>query len=201
MFYLGQNILVEFKIWERGNIDINAFEKDLMKNLQIALCDVLLEYRLFCSPICSIPKHLQSSVHSSRRESMAHRASFSHPRGSVHSSCSSNATTPKLSKAHMPLKKFFSEPTTPSDINSQLLAPEKTTKTQDDLSLISESPRGSFPKDYVSGMELNVEEVEKRNINSQLNQQKRESSPGILKKKISRYIIFGLLKFHSVTVW
>ena len=78
----------------------------------------------------------------------------------------------------MPLKKFYSEPTTPSDMHTDHI-PDNKMRVQDDLSLISESPKGSFPKDYV-GLEHSPEEIEKKVI------AKRESSPGVFKKKISR---------------
>lgn len=173
-----RNILIQFKIWERGNIEMDNFEKDLLNCVKHALCDVFLEYHLFCTPLCHIPKPLQSSVHSSRRESIVRRSSFTHLRQSVHSSGSSAATTPKLIKPHANLKKFFSEPTTPNDMRSE----SPGLKIKDDLSLVAESPK-SLPRDYNTAVEISPEEIEKRRYS--LMEQRRQS-PVVAKKKMSR---------------
>lgn len=186
IYFIGRNILIQFKIWERGNIEMDNFEKDLLNCVKHALCDVFLEYHLFCTPLCHIPKPLQSSVHSSRRESIVRRSSFTHLRQSVHSSGSSAATTPKLIKPHANLKKFFSEPTTPNDMRSE----SPGIKVKDDLSLVAESPK-SLPRDYNTAVEISPEEIEKRRYS--LMEQRRQS-PVVAKKKMSRYKLYWFIK-------
>ena len=165
--------MIEFNIWERGNIDVPEVEKTLIQNTKYALSDVFLEFHLFCTPICFIPKNLQSSVHSSRRGSIVQRSVQNSVRHHTHSSSSSSVTTPKTIKTLTGSCKFFSEPTTPNDTRSET----PTSKVKDDLSLISESPLQK------ASVEISPEEIEKRR--RCMTEMKRES-PFAPLKKISR---------------
>ncbi|KAK3579120.1 hypothetical protein CHS0354_022140 [Potamilus streckersoni] len=55
----GPTALIQFRIWERGSIDITVLKEKLIGALRHALCDVVIEYYLLTAPICEIPHHLQ----------------------------------------------------------------------------------------------------------------------------------------------
>lgn len=173
--------MIEFSIWERGDIDIDTFEETLLSSLKHSLCDAFLEFQLFSTPICFVPKLLQTSIHSSRRDSFAQQRCH-YVRHNTHSSSSSSVTTtPKNVK---PLtsgstKKFFSEPTTPNDL--KIINDSNQSKTKDDLSFISESPSKSK-------VEITPEEIDKRRKN--ILDLKRESPFSPLRKQ-SRYTLYS----------
>ncbi len=52
----GPPVLVQFNIWERGDVDNPALTEQLQLAMRHALCDVITEYRLLTAPVCEPPQ-------------------------------------------------------------------------------------------------------------------------------------------------
>ena len=57
--FLGPTALVQFHIWECGDLEKSVLKDKLIQSLKHALCDVMMEYYVLTAPICEIPKRLQ----------------------------------------------------------------------------------------------------------------------------------------------
>ncbi|XP_065662266.1 KICSTOR complex protein SZT2 isoform X3 [Hydra vulgaris] len=136
-----KNVMIQFSIWERGNINKEMLIKSLITNTRYALSDVYIEYDLLCTPICFVPLTLQQSFQCSRRHSLVHPETCCSPH--IRQGTSSTSTTPQFGKKQMVLRKFLSEPTTPCE-------------NQPNKDEIKDAPEsyGSF--------EINVNDAEKR---------------------------------------
>lgn len=173
--FIVRNTLIQINIWQKGEINIESLEEDLLKNLRNALYDVFLEFFLLCTPLCDIPQPLQLSYSSSRELiTTNHRSSFSHVRSSAQSSNSSSAATPKFGK---PLvvqgKRNFSEPGTPIETRAES---PLTRKITEDLKLVSEIAR-SIPKDSLQSRESSPCEISQKNAMDS----KQRDSPSALR--------------------
>ncbi|XP_074640655.1 KICSTOR complex protein SZT2-like [Tubulanus polymorphus] len=51
----GPTALIQFRIWERGDVDIKQLIDKLYVCLQHATCDIIMEYRFLTAPICDVP--------------------------------------------------------------------------------------------------------------------------------------------------
>ena len=64
----GATALVQFCVWERGQVDLPHLHQRLVQAMRHAVCDVVMEYRLLTAPLCEVPLHyargLQSPLHS-----------------------------------------------------------------------------------------------------------------------------------------
>lgn len=56
--------LVEFSIWERGNVDMVQLLTLLRKAMKYSVCDIVMEYRLLTCPLCQPPVHYERGVRS-----------------------------------------------------------------------------------------------------------------------------------------
>ncbi|XP_059140197.1 KICSTOR complex protein SZT2-like isoform X3 [Physella acuta] len=54
----GPTALIQFRIWECGNSDVKVLRERLIAAVRHALCDIVMEYFMLTSPICSVPKNL-----------------------------------------------------------------------------------------------------------------------------------------------
>ena len=67
-FILGPTAVVQFNIWERGDIDIHQVTDKLLSAMKHAVCDIVMEYRLLTAPLCEVPQHYtkgqESPMHS-----------------------------------------------------------------------------------------------------------------------------------------
>ena len=102
--------MIQFSIWERGNINKEILVRNLINHTQYALSDVFLEYDLLCTPLCFVPSSIQHSFQCSRRHSLIHPETCRSPQ--VKQGGNSTSTTPLVNK-QITLRKFCSEPTTP----------------------------------------------------------------------------------------
>ncbi|XP_041357997.1 KICSTOR complex protein SZT2-like isoform X2 [Gigantopelta aegis] len=57
----GPTALIQFKIWERGSVDMKTLKDRLITTIKQALCDIVTEYNMLTAPICQIPRHLLES--------------------------------------------------------------------------------------------------------------------------------------------
>ncbi|CAL1547603.1 unnamed protein product [Lymnaea stagnalis] len=57
----GPTALIQFRIWECGNSDLRVLCDRLMAAVRHALCDIVMEYFMLTSPICSVPRNLMDS--------------------------------------------------------------------------------------------------------------------------------------------
>lgn len=55
-FSADDDIMVQFAIWERGDIGLNQLAGQLKLALRHALCDLLTEYYLLAAPLSKVPK-------------------------------------------------------------------------------------------------------------------------------------------------
>ena len=53
--YTGPTALVQFNIWERGDVDMIQLRELLVKAMKHAACDVVMEYQLLTAPLCEVP--------------------------------------------------------------------------------------------------------------------------------------------------
>uniref|UniRef100_A0A2C9KFZ7 KICSTOR complex protein SZT2 n=1 Tax=Biomphalaria glabrata TaxID=6526 RepID=A0A2C9KFZ7_BIOGL len=53
--------LISFNIWECGNCDLTFFSDKLILALRHSLCDIVMEYFMLTTPICSVPRNLTES--------------------------------------------------------------------------------------------------------------------------------------------
>ncbi|CAH1774976.1 unnamed protein product [Owenia fusiformis] len=64
----GPTSLVQFSIWETGDVGLPQLTDRIMSSLKHAACDIIQEYRLLTVPICEVPQHyakdLDSPFHS-----------------------------------------------------------------------------------------------------------------------------------------
>lgn len=51
----GPTALVQFNIWERGDVDMPLLTELLTKAMKHAACDVVMEYQLLTAPLCEVP--------------------------------------------------------------------------------------------------------------------------------------------------
>ena len=54
----GPTAVIQFHIWEVGDVGMTQLQDKLMSSLRHALCDVAMEYYLLTAPLCTIPRHL-----------------------------------------------------------------------------------------------------------------------------------------------
>ncbi|XP_053393950.1 KICSTOR complex protein SZT2-like isoform X2 [Mercenaria mercenaria] len=54
----GPTALIQFHIWQVGDVDIPVLQEKLTLALKYALCDVVMEYHILTAPLCTVPKHL-----------------------------------------------------------------------------------------------------------------------------------------------
>ncbi|KAH9488738.1 hypothetical protein Btru_059310 [Bulinus truncatus] len=57
----GPTALISFQIWECGNCDIKILSDRLISAVRHALCDIVTEYFMLTTPICSVPRNLTES--------------------------------------------------------------------------------------------------------------------------------------------
>ncbi|XP_055884389.1 KICSTOR complex protein SZT2-like isoform X4 [Biomphalaria glabrata] len=57
----GPTALISFNIWECGNCDLTFFSDKLILALRHSLCDIVMEYFMLTTPICSVPRNLTES--------------------------------------------------------------------------------------------------------------------------------------------
>ena len=55
-FSADDDIMVQFAIWERGDIGLDQLTAQLKRALRHALCDLLTEYYLLAAPLSKVPK-------------------------------------------------------------------------------------------------------------------------------------------------
>ncbi|XP_038066591.1 KICSTOR complex protein SZT2-like [Patiria miniata] len=53
----GPTALIQFAIWQRGNIDLPQLTNRLMRAVQHSLCDVVMEYCVLTAPMGILPQH------------------------------------------------------------------------------------------------------------------------------------------------
>ena len=53
----GPTALVQFNVWECGDVDKQQLKCKLVKAAKHAVCDIILEYRLLTAPLCEVPLH------------------------------------------------------------------------------------------------------------------------------------------------
>lgn len=51
----GPVALIEFRVWERGHVNLDMLKEKLEEAIKHALWDVVLEYRLLPFPLCKLP--------------------------------------------------------------------------------------------------------------------------------------------------
>ncbi|BFY99733.1 hypothetical protein BsWGS_02773 [Bradybaena similaris] len=54
----GPTALIQFRIWECGNCDVKVLREKLMAAVRHALCDIVMEFFMLTTPICSVPRSL-----------------------------------------------------------------------------------------------------------------------------------------------
>lgn len=54
----GPTALIQFRIWQRGAVDLRQLCERLMGAVSHALCDIIMEYTLLAAPICTVPRNL-----------------------------------------------------------------------------------------------------------------------------------------------
>ena len=66
--YSGPTAVVQFSIWQRGDIDAHQLREKLLSAMKHAVCDIVMEYRLLTAPLCDVPQHYtkgqESPMHS-----------------------------------------------------------------------------------------------------------------------------------------
>jgi hypothetical protein len=60
----GPTALVQFCIWERGNVDLEQLCELLKQAMRHAVCDVITEYRMLSVPLCKVPPHSARGIES-----------------------------------------------------------------------------------------------------------------------------------------
>ena len=73
LFLAEDDIMVQFSIWERGDIGLEQLSDHLKLSLRHALCDLLAEYYLLTAPLSEVPQKY-------RRSQIARPRSCSEPR-------------------------------------------------------------------------------------------------------------------------
>ena len=53
---VGPTALIQFLIWQRGNVDLPHLTNRLMRAVQHSLCDVMMEYRILTAPMGVVSK-------------------------------------------------------------------------------------------------------------------------------------------------
>lgn len=62
LFFLAEDdIMVQFSIWERGDIGLEQLSDHLKLSLRHALCDLLAEYYLLTAPLSEVPEKYRRS--------------------------------------------------------------------------------------------------------------------------------------------
>ncbi|XP_052774284.1 KICSTOR complex protein SZT2-like isoform X2 [Mya arenaria] len=54
----GPTALVQFHIWEVGDVGLTQLKDKLTSSLKHSLCDVAMEYYMLTAPLCTIPSHM-----------------------------------------------------------------------------------------------------------------------------------------------
>ena len=71
----GPTTLVQFAVWERGEMDSQLGER-LIRGMKYAVCDIVMEYRLLTAPLCEVPAHygtgMDSPMHSAPQSPVTH---------------------------------------------------------------------------------------------------------------------------------
>lgn len=57
-FVSGPTALIQFHVWQVGDVDIQVLQDKLTLALKHALCDVAMEYYILTAPLCTVPRHL-----------------------------------------------------------------------------------------------------------------------------------------------
>ncbi|GFS07635.1 protein SZT2 [Elysia marginata] len=57
-FRPGPTALVQFRIWDCGQIDFRSLCSRLEASVRHALCDIVMEYFMLTVPVCSVPRNL-----------------------------------------------------------------------------------------------------------------------------------------------
>ena len=60
--FVGPTALVQFNIWERGDVDMIQLRDLLVKAMKHAACDVIMEYQILTAPLCEVPMQPLSQV-------------------------------------------------------------------------------------------------------------------------------------------
>ncbi|KAK7100732.1 hypothetical protein V1264_023626 [Littorina saxatilis] len=55
----GPTALVQFRIWQRGSLDMRQLKDRLTSAVGHALCDIVMEFTLLTAPVCTTPRNLQ----------------------------------------------------------------------------------------------------------------------------------------------
>ncbi|XP_076462664.1 KICSTOR complex protein SZT2-like isoform X2 [Babylonia areolata] len=55
----GPTALLQFRIWQKGSLDMRQLKDRLTSAVSHALCDIIMEYTLMTAPVCTTPRNLQ----------------------------------------------------------------------------------------------------------------------------------------------
>ncbi|KAL8610620.1 hypothetical protein ACOMHN_006339 [Nucella lapillus] len=55
----GPTALLQFRIWQKGSLDLRQLMDRLTSAVSHALCDIIMEYTLMTAPVCTTPRNLQ----------------------------------------------------------------------------------------------------------------------------------------------
>ena len=55
----GPTALIQFRIWQRGSLDMRQLKDRLTCAVGHALCDIITEFTLLAAPVCMTPRNLQ----------------------------------------------------------------------------------------------------------------------------------------------
>lgn len=59
LLLLGPTALIQFRIWQRGSLDLRQLRDRLTTSVCHSLCDLVMEFFLLTASTCSLPSGLQ----------------------------------------------------------------------------------------------------------------------------------------------